>query len=114
MSHSTFRGRLVIVALAMFSLGALSSAQVSAEVLPDGSRSKHVSLHGLDLSTAEGQRIAQERIHQMARELCTQVSDHLDLSSSTNYVACIASAMAASNRQIQAFSAPKLAGNEKQ
>jgi UrcA family protein len=51
--------------------------------------SKIVSLADLDLSTPAGLSLARERIHQSARKLCEQVSDPLDLSRQSNYVACV-------------------------
>jgi UrcA family protein len=59
-----------------------------------GGRAKNVSLSDLDLSTVAGQEQARERLHQMARRLCTQVEDELDLSHQTNYVKCVEAATA--------------------
>jgi UrcA family protein len=54
----------------------------------------------LDLSTQEGLRIARERIHQVARNLCTQLASPLDLSHQSNFVACVESAMDRASRQL--------------
>jgi len=54
-----------------------------------GARAQTVSLTDLNLSTVAGQEAARERIHQMARRLCTQVEDELDLSHHANYVKCV-------------------------
>jgi UrcA family protein len=57
-------------------------------------RSKALSFADLDLSTPEGARTAHERLHQVARNLCSQVADDLDLSHHANFLACIDEAMA--------------------
>jgi UrcA family protein len=62
--------------------------------LAPGSRAKKVSLTDLDLSTPDGIRAAHERLHEVARTLCSQVADELDLSRHANYVACVDDAMA--------------------
>jgi UrcA family protein len=59
-----------------------------------GVRAKKVSLADLDLSTVAGQTAARERLHQMARRLCDQVEEDLDLSRQPNYVKCVDQAMA--------------------
>ncbi len=59
-----------------------------------GARAQTVSLTDLNLSTVAGQEAARERIHQMARRLCTQVEDELDLSHHANYVKCVEEATA--------------------
>jgi UrcA family protein len=61
--------------------------------LPQSS-SKTVSFADLDLSTPEGIQIAHERLYQVARHLCSQVADDLDLSFHSNYLLCVDSAMA--------------------
>ena len=90
-------------------IGMLSAGSAMADPQPDQSRSKQVVLSDLDLSTAQGQQVAQERVHQMARRLCSQVADNLDLSHQSNYVACIESAMAKGNVALQALSTRKAA-----
>jgi UrcA family protein len=67
--------------------------------IPDRARS--VSLTDLDLSTPDGARAAHERLYGVARTLCTQVADDLDLSHHTNYLACVDDAMARSLPAIQ-------------
>jgi UrcA family protein len=83
-------------------LGFLGSGSATVAQTPDGARSKHVVLTDLDLSTSEGQRVAYERMHQMARTLCWQVADQSDLSHQSNYVACIETAMANATAQLRA------------
>lgn len=95
---------LIMTAVA---LGFLGSAPVMAAQQPVGARSNHVILTDLDLSTSEGQRVAYERLHQMARTLCSQVADELDLSHQANYVACVDSAMVNASAQLQALASRK-------
>jgi UrcA family protein len=91
------------IVLTGLTLGAFAWLPASADTSLDGSRTKSISLQGIDLSTVEGQQVARERVHQMARQLCTQVSDDLDLSHRANFLACVDSAMAAANRRIAAL-----------
>jgi UrcA family protein len=59
-----------------------------------GARAQQVSLADLNLSTGDGQKAARERLHQMARRLCAQIEDELDLSHQSNYVKCVDEATA--------------------
>ncbi len=54
-----------------------------------GTRAKTVSLTDLNLSTVAGREAAGDRLHQMARRLCAQVEDELDLSHQSNFVKCV-------------------------
>jgi UrcA family protein len=87
----------------MLSIGLLGSSLAQADQPTSGSRSKQVSFAGLDLSTVEGQQIAQARVHEMARTLCSQVADSHDLSHQPNYVACIDTAVAQAGERLQAL-----------
>jgi UrcA family protein len=100
-SKTPIGNRLILAAAAIGLLG--MSSIVKADALVYGARSKQVVLKDLDLSTAQGQRIALDRVLQMARSLCTQVEDGLDLSRQPNYVACVDSAMANATRSLQAL-----------
>jgi UrcA family protein len=95
----------LMTAAALGLLGSGSSV-MAAEHL-SGARSKPVILTDLDLSTSEGQRAAYERLHEMARTLCSQVADELDLSHQANYVACIDAAMANAGARLQALVSQK-------
>ena len=91
----------LIVVAAMVAFVGLNSAvadQISGEM-----RAKKVTLAGIDLSTLEGQRAARERLHQAARQLCSQVADELDLSHHENYLACVDIAMAKAEPLLQAM-----------
>jgi len=71
---------------------------------PDyGARTQKVSLADLDLSTFAGQAAARERLHQMARRLCGQVEDELDLSRQPNYVKCVDGAVAQTRPHLDAM-----------
>jgi len=59
-----------------------------------------VSLADLDLRTPEAARTAGERLHEMARLLCSRVADSRDLGHQPHFVACVDKAMAAALRQI--------------
>lgn len=56
--------------------------------------SRTLSFADLDLSTPEGVRTAHERLHQTARNLCSQIADELDLSHHAHFLACVDEAMA--------------------
>lgn len=73
-----------------------SAPKPAAPGLAAGDRWKAVSLTDLDLSTPDGARAAHERLNEVARTLCSQVEDSLDLSHHSNYLACVDDAMARS------------------
>ncbi|MFI4869714.1 MAG: UrcA family protein [Steroidobacterales bacterium] len=66
---------------------------------PD-SRSARVSLADLDLTTEAGVRAAQERLHQAARRLCSQLADSEDLGHQPHFVKCVDQTLAAALRQV--------------
>jgi len=92
----------LIAAAAIVAFAAMNSGAM-ADPSSGGMRAKQVSLADIDLSTAEGQRAAHERLHRAARQLCSQVADELDLSHQANYLACIDMAMAKADRSLQAM-----------
>jgi UrcA family protein len=94
-----------IVATGLVVVGAVSP--VAAEPSPSMSRTHQVSFNDLDLSTAEGMGIARDRVHQMARSLCSQVADSLDLSRQPNYVKCIDAAMASALPRLEVLARSK-------
>jgi UrcA family protein len=89
-------------AILMLSFGMLASA-ANADQLKGDSRSQQINLNDLDLSTADGQRIAQQRMHDVAHTLCSRVADDLDLSHQANYIKCVDAAVAKSNARLQAL-----------
>jgi UrcA family protein len=80
----------------------ITAAPVVAQKTPDlpNTRAATVRLGDLDLSTVEGVRTAHERITQVARQLCTQVSDLHDWSRQSNYVECVNESTSAALRQL--------------
>jgi UrcA family protein len=68
----------------------------AAPALAAGDRVKTVSLTDLDLSTPDGAHAAHERLYEVARTLCSQLTDELDLSHHANYLTCVNDAMARS------------------
>jgi UrcA family protein len=55
------------------------------------------------LTSANGVDIAKERLHQMARRLCSQTADAEDLSRQPNYVACIDDAVSKALSKVQSL-----------
>jgi UrcA family protein len=92
---------LIVGAALLGFLGSASAALADAQA--DGSLTKNVSLADLDLSTAAGQYVANERAHQMARKLCRGVRDPLDLSAQQNFVRCVDAAMEVVNAKLEAL-----------
>ena len=85
------RYRATIRAATLLTLGALLSvahADTPSRTAPF-TRSVKVSLADLDLTTAEGKRAAHDRLHDVARRVCSQVADNFDLSHQPNFVACV-------------------------
>jgi len=91
-----------VIAASMITLFGMSATAGADEQKPV-TKSKHVGLADLDLSTTQGQAIAYERLHQSARNLCSQVADELDLSHQANFVACVDNAMANVGAKLQAL-----------
>ena len=92
----------IIVLISMTTAGLFSGAPAMADQAGYNTRTKTVTFSDLDLSTAQGQQIAKERVHQMARTLCSQVADPSDMSHEYNYVACINAAVAKAGVSLQA------------
>jgi UrcA family protein len=93
----------IIALISMTMAGLFSGAPAMADQAGYNTRTKTVTLSDLDLSTAQGQQIAKERVHQMARTLCSQVADPTDMSHVYNYVACINAAVARADVSLQAL-----------
>ena len=89
-----------LAALLVLSIGTLGGAAAHAD---QPTRSAKVTLADLDLSTIEGQQIAQQRLQEIARTLCTRVTDELDLSHHENYVRCVDAAGAKAGEQLHAL-----------
>jgi UrcA family protein len=92
-----------LAALLALSIGTLGNVSANADQVIGDSRTRQVKLIDLDLSTAEGQQIAQARLNAAARSLCNRVADELDLSHQANYIKCIDSSVAKADQLLQAL-----------
>lgn len=84
-------------------LGVLGGAAAMADQVGPSSLTKTVNFQDLDLSTVQGQQIARERVHQLARVLCDKVADPTDMSHHTNYLACVDATVAKAGDSLQAL-----------
>jgi UrcA family protein len=89
---------LSLVTVSVFGGAAAIADQVGPSFI-----AKPVSLKDLDLSTVQGQRIAQQRVHQLARTLCERVADPTDMSHHANYLACVDATVARAGARLQAL-----------
>jgi UrcA family protein len=94
----------VLAALAT-SLLVLAGAQAAgAEEVPGTvSRTRPISLAGLDLSTPAGAEAARERVQQAVRTICAQLADDLDLSHRATYLECVDKSMANAKPHLDAL-----------
>jgi UrcA family protein len=88
--------------LALITVGGGGAAAIADQVGPS-SLTKTVSLQDLDLLTVQGQQVARERVHQLARTLCDRVVDPTDLSHHANYLACVDATVAKAGVSLQAL-----------
>ncbi len=98
-----------IRAAALIALFALTSAAALADQ-PPATKVAKLSLAGLDLSTADGARIAYERIKATAERLCFQLSDSRKIDYQAVYNTCVNETLANTVRRINA---PTVAALEK-
>jgi UrcA family protein len=63
-------------------------------------RASQVSLADLELSTPAGVRGARDRLHQVARQLCSQLPDSQNPSRQANFIACMNDTLADALRQL--------------
>jgi len=89
----------------------LSGSRVPADANWPISRSALVSMHDLDVSTAEGHAIAREPVTAKARILCSQIADPLDLNHTGNYLTCDDDATAQAMQQVSHADAAQQAAN---
>jgi len=102
-NRKTSTGRASIAVLLCVGFGsalAMSARANPSNADPTVTRSAHVSIAGLDLSTPEGARAAREQLNSTARRLCGQLADALDLSRHDNYVACVEETFATALRAL--------------
>ncbi len=91
------------VLISLITVGLFGGTAAIAEQVGYSTRTKTVSFEDLDLSSAQGQQIARERIRKMAGTLCAQVADPTDMSHHTNYLACIDATVAKAGVNLQAL-----------
>jgi UrcA family protein len=92
-----------VLKAALIALCAIAPITVMADTQPPPAaetRAATVSLADLELSTPDGQRAARERLHQIARRLCSQVGDTQDISHQPNFVACVDETLANALQQL--------------
>ncbi len=65
------------------------------------SRVAEVPLADLDLSTAEGRRLARDRLHTMAERVCADRTGGIEASSAPAFKACVESTVATAARHIE-------------
>jgi UrcA family protein len=116
--------RICKVAATLFAslpIVAASVAWAADIILPNGGRAAPVSIADLNISTLEGQLLAQDRVRSKARTLCNRMFDPLDLGPHEHYVQCVATATDQAMRQIlaagfaraaQVSSSPDAPGND--
>jgi UrcA family protein len=96
MNHPQHSVRSVLASIAGIIAFTVAASHALAEPPADPSRTRtaNLTLAGLDLSRSEDVQIARQRIHQMAQNLCRQVSDPLSLSQHQAFMDCVAHATA--------------------
>lgn len=100
---SSVSGSTRFAALLALSVGMLANAVANADQVVGDLRTQQVKVADLDLSTADGQELAQARLQNVARTLCNRVADELDLSHHANYLKCVDSTVAKANQRLQAL-----------
>jgi UrcA family protein len=89
--------------ISLMTVGFFGTTAALADQVGPRVASKNVSFSDLNLATAEGQQVAQERVHRLARTLCSQVADPTDMSHHANYLACMDAALAKAGNNLQAL-----------
>jgi UrcA family protein len=99
-TRNSLKSAMALMALGIFGAGA---ALADAPISGSETRVKQVSFADLDLSTPEGASAAAERVHQMARRMCSQLSNMDDLSKQSNFLKCVDSTVTAAQPKVQEF-----------
>jgi UrcA family protein len=84
---------------------ALAGATTALASDPAHIRNMNVSFSDLDLSRPADVTIARERVHRVARKLCTELSDYLNLGHQPAYMTCVVNAMASAEPGIHKLAA---------
>jgi UrcA family protein len=95
-----------VLTAALIALCAIAPIKVIAHPQPapaPETLAAKVSVADLDLSTPEGQRVANERLHQTARHLCSRLEHrHSEsLAHHPTYIRCVDNALADALRQVK-------------
>ena len=99
--HAASGAALLVAMFGIVPVCAIADESVAATTV---SRWTTVSLSDLDLSTAEGMRLARDRLHTMAEHVCAEGGGDREPSSAMAFDACVDSTVANALRQIHALS----------
>jgi UrcA family protein len=97
--HTAARAAILMALFGIVPVATLADQPAAAAAV---SRVADVSLADLDLATADGMRVARERLHTMAQRVCAVPAGGA-LSSEPTFVACVDSTLAGALRQINAL-----------
>jgi UrcA family protein len=89
--------------LSLITVGLFAGTAAIADQVGPSTLTKKVRFDDLNLSTVQGQQIAQDRVAQMARTLCSEVADPTDMSHHANYLACVDATVAKAGARLQAL-----------
>jgi len=98
--HSASGAALLVALFGIVPVCAIADGSAATTTI---SRAADVSLSDLDLSTAEGMRLARERLHTMAGHVCAEGGGDREPSSQAAFDACVDSTVASALRQIYAL-----------
>jgi UrcA family protein len=99
--HTASGAALLMALFGIVPVYAVADGSAAATTL---SRATAVSLSDLDLSTAQGMRLARDRLHTMAEHVCAESGSDREPSSHAAFDACVDSTVANALRQISALS----------
>ena len=99
--HTASGAALLVAMFAIVPVCAIAGESAAATTV---SRATAVSLSDLDLSTAQGMRLARDRLHTMAEHVCAEGGGDREPSSPAAFDACVDSTVANALRQISALS----------
>jgi UrcA family protein len=100
-ARASVAGASILIAL----LGVMPGATIAGQPTATASAGSvaDVPLSDLDLSTPRGMRVARERLHTMAEQVCADRGEGRDLSSQPAFNACVDSTVAGAVRHIDAL-----------
>jgi len=100
---NTPKGAKKTLLISLIAVGGCGGAAAIADQVGPSSLTKTVSFQDLDLSTVQGQQVARERVHHLARVLCDKVADPTDMSHHTNHLACVDATVDKAGGSLQAL-----------